>query len=515
MAGGQTGRRADGQDEGGSRTAPTAQDSVLAGVASLGDNSLLHRTEREGSDARYAMLETVREYALERLVESGTAAHVRARHACWFLGRTEEMWAAMMRGPIQVRWLDWADTEHDNLGAALAWLDEAGDAERLLRLIGAIWPFWMVRNHLTEWMGWVERGLPLADRVSLAVRARFLQSAAAQYFHYPGLDRRHVAQQALEAYQELGDDWGVATALHQRGSQALIEGRYDEAGDLLGRAVAIFEQVGAADWVAFDGSRLGEVALGKGDFAGARARLEQSLAQNRALDEPWVGATNLNNLALIAIEEERRDDAVACMREAHALLETTRDVMGQVAWLALAAMLAARDGENDLATRLFGARAAAMNRHNLIPRLPQLATYGRTLASLRARLGEPAYQAAFEAGRSIALDDAIRMGEGVLAGSAAGGGAEPPRPGGLTRGSMDPLAAGRGRQQPGDRHRALGEHPHGRAAHRQRSTQDRRPQSGRSNRLRISPRRRGRGVGPGLLAPAAVLVPALDVMRGR
>jgi predicted ATPase/DNA-binding CsgD family transcriptional regulator len=405
---------------------------VLDGVASLVDKSLLHLTDQDGDDRRYRMLETVREFALEQLEESGQARAVKTRHAFWYLDRAERLWTAIIRGPTHVPWLSWAETEHDNLGAALAWFDESGDAEHLLMMVGSIWPFWMIRNHLTEWMNWVERSLPLADQVPLAVRARFLQSASAQYLHYPILDRRHVYLRALAAFEELGDEWGVGTALHQGGSQALAEGRYDEAGALLGRAIEIFEGLSVADWFAFDLSRIGEVALGKGDLAGARRILERSLELNLAMDEPWVAATNLNNLALIALEEHRHGEAVERMTMALSQLRRTRDVAGLASWLALAAMIASEDRRYELAARLFGTRAETMSRQDLIPKLPQRAIYERAISSLRQHLGVPAFESVFEAGRRADLDEAIQLAESALAGGRLESERQERRPGGLT-----------------------------------------------------------------------------------
>jgi non-specific serine/threonine protein kinase len=398
--------------------------SVLDGVTSLVDKSLLHLTERGGELARYAMLETVREFALERLVESGEACDVRTRHADWFNDLSERLWTALVRGPTQVTWLDWAEAEHANLRAALAWLEASGEDERLLRFVGAIWPFWMIRNHLTEWTDWVERCLPLADRVPLSVAARFFQCASAQDIYAPGQDRRHVFLRTQRAFEELGDEWGVGTAFYLRGIQALADGCYDTAADLLEQAKDTFERLGLSDWFASAVRRLGEVALGRGDLVGARALTEESLALTRALDDPWVAATNLITIGLIAIEQGQRAETVGRMTDALALLRTTHDVAGLASWLALAAMMASEGGQHNLAARLFGARVAAMCRYGLMPRLPEQVAHDRSTAALRLRLGGPCFDAEFEAGQAVDLDDAIRLGEGVLAGPLGDGESE-------------------------------------------------------------------------------------------
>jgi DNA-binding NarL/FixJ family response regulator len=182
-------------------------------------------------------------------------------------------------------------------------------------------------------------------------------------------------------------------------------------------------------------SRLGEVALGKGDLANARAVLERSLELNLAMDEPWVGATILNNLALIALEEHRRGEAIERMNAALSHLQRTRDIAGLASWLALAAMVTSEDHQYELAARLFGARAETMSRQDLIPKLPQRAIYERAVSSLRAQLGEPAFDIAFESGRGTDVDEAIRLAVAALAGPRSEHVPEL-RPGGLTEREM-------------------------------------------------------------------------------
>ena len=126
---------------------------MLDGLAALVDNSLVRRLEQAGGSMRFVMLETVHEYALEKLEESGEAEAVRAAHARFFLGVAEDA-EPKLHGPEQKHWLDLMETEHDNLRAVLQWATARGDAETGLRLATTLWVFWVRRNHGKEAAAW-------------------------------------------------------------------------------------------------------------------------------------------------------------------------------------------------------------------------------------------------------------------------------------------------------------------------------------------------------------------------
>ena len=121
----------------------------LEGVSSLLDKSLLRQEEGAGDEPRFVMLETIHEFAREKVRESGEAEEIKRAHAEYFLALAEEA-EPELKGPNQAEWLERLEAEHDNMRVALSWSFEAGDSESALRIGGALWRFWNVRGHFSE-----------------------------------------------------------------------------------------------------------------------------------------------------------------------------------------------------------------------------------------------------------------------------------------------------------------------------------------------------------------------------
>jgi len=154
-------------------------DALLEGIASLTDESLLRRNEQDGDEPRFTMLETVREYGLEQLTASGDEAAMRRAHAAWVTQLAESTWHGA-DAKADAAWLNRVEADHDNVRAALVWLEQSGNAEALLRLAGALWPFWHRHSHRLEGRGWLDRALDAVrgTDVPAAARVRPLYGAA-------------------------------------------------------------------------------------------------------------------------------------------------------------------------------------------------------------------------------------------------------------------------------------------------------------------------------------------------
>ena len=324
-------------DEGGTR-APTGGRpvSALEVLASLADKSLVFRVETSSGEPRFGMLETVREYAAERLAEHGEDGLARRAHAGYFL-RLVEGAAPAFHGPDQIVWFDRLEEEHANLRAALAWWLDTGDAQATLRLAGALHWFWFVRGHLGEGRTWLERALRAADWdeesgaanpvVPPAVLAQALYGAGQMaLFQGDYAVARTRLSQAAATFRALGDRRGLALALTFLGAVAAYQGDRTLRGAAVEELVALLPSVEGtwtAAWLLFS---WGRVALQWwGDTAQARRHLEASLGQFRMLGDPWHLAQIVGDLGGIALAEGDLPTAQARYEEALTLARALKD----------------------------------------------------------------------------------------------------------------------------------------------------------------------------------------------
>ena len=322
---------------------PVDNMAIVDLLAFLTDKSLVVVEERDGA-TRFRMLETLRQYARERLLESGEEAHWQGRHLTHFLGMAEEA-EPQLTATDQKAWLDRLETEHDNLRSVLAWTSTpGGDAVAGLRLAGAIWRFWYVRGYLGEGRAWLLKMLSVTrpGEPTAAARAKALDGAgmlarrqgdhaAAMSLHNEGLviqrnlgDRRGIAsslsnlgivareqndnatakalyEESLALRRELGDQWGIGAALNNLGLVALHDGDYPATRALYAESLKVFRDLGNRQATASPLSNLGRVAYQQGDYAGARALIQESLAIFWDLRDRWGIAMSLEGLAYVAL----------------------------------------------------------------------------------------------------------------------------------------------------------------------------------------------------------------------
>ncbi len=205
--------------------------SVLEGIASLLDKSLVQQTEREGGEPRLVMLETLREFGLEVLAGAGETEVTRQAHAAYYLRLAEEA-APHLRGSEQARWLALLEQEHENLRAALSFLLEQAQrqagtpqgqepAERALRLCAALYLFWEMSVYNLEWQAFLEQVLAVRSGMRAEVQAQVLLDAAAMAVGVDDFERAEtLGGEGLSLYRELGDHVGLANCLSMLGSVA-------------------------------------------------------------------------------------------------------------------------------------------------------------------------------------------------------------------------------------------------------------------------------------------------------
>ena len=370
--------------------------------------------------SRFRLLESVREYAAERLDAADESGH-RARHAGWCL-ELAEAGVREWTGPEQGRWLNRLEAEHDNLRQAPAQGLEggaAGDAAAAtlgLGLGGSLWRFWYARGYFAEGRRWLEALLALPVAAPPAVRAEALNGAGA-LAHSQGDDAAAAVLlgQSLAARRDLDDPRGVSSSLNNLGVVARAQGDHAAARTRFEEALAINRAEGFRAWEALTLNNLGNVAFDLGEDAAAHDLFQQALTLQRALGDARGTAMSLNDLAAVSLR--RGDAALACgfSAEALALQRRISDRAGIAVSLAGLGAVAHARGRADLAARLFGAADALRRALGATLAPAERARHDATLAAVRADLGPEAFAAAWAAGRS-ATPDAVA---GLAAAAAA------------------------------------------------------------------------------------------------
>jgi non-specific serine/threonine protein kinase len=381
----------------------------------LVDSSLLVQRQQPDGEPRFSMLETIREFGLERLVTSGEAEEIRRRHADWCLELAEDADAAFMVQPGNVRTSRRLESEHDNLRAALVWLDETGDSAALLRLSGALSRFWYFRGYLREGLAWLDRALARGAEASTTDRAAVLLGAGL-LAHHGGDDVRAVPwlEEGLGLFRTLADDRRTRYAL---GVLAIVD---EDAGDYARATERLTEALSrarAADDPLAVGQallHLGVVTWGRGDRAQAAALLGEALEVQRAAgDDPYGTADALAYLGLVACEQGDIARSVALQRESlslHLELGAPEDIAVSLAGLA---MLAGASGQPVPAARLFAAAEAMREKIGNPFKLPERAVFDRATAAARAALGDAAFAMTTAEGRALSLERAVEEAQAV------------------------------------------------------------------------------------------------------
>ena len=305
--------------------------NVLDGLTSLVDKSLM-RAEARADRERFTMLETVREYGLERLEASGEREAAQRTHAEYFLALAEAVEPALT-GARQMVSLARLETEHDNLRAALHWAHEHREAETGLRLAGALWRFWMQRGHATEGRAWLERFLALATRADRAgtgsVWAKAVFAASVLMAEQGDYEQaKTLIGENLPLVRELGEKRYVAALVNASGAIAEYQAEYERATAYFAESLALQREMGSDHGTAVALNNLGNLARRSGAYPQAMAYYEESLLLKRALgDQRGLGMT-LSNMAAAARDQGQYARSAALLEESIALHREIDDKPG-------------------------------------------------------------------------------------------------------------------------------------------------------------------------------------------
>jgi predicted ATPase/class 3 adenylate cyclase len=330
---------------------------ILEGLGLLVDQSLL-RQEAEG-EPRFLMLETIREFALERLEEAGEASAIKERHARAFLALAEEA-ESHLTDRDQATWLDRLELDHDNLRAALAWAAQEHDAEFALRLAGAVWRFWQFRGHIHEARQRLDAILAMPGDHPRA-RAKALEGAGGLAYWQNDMDTAQgFYQESLDAFRKLGDERGIGYALYNLsfpyGMRAQPD--YEKSQELLEEALEIVRRLGDRLGIGKVLWGMGVLAYWREDWDRTRALLLESLEHFRSLDAPFDLGWALYMLGNVEFKDGSLSGALLYYEEALKLFAQVRDISGVVMHLGSVAAVDLAQGRLERGLRLAGAMAA-------------------------------------------------------------------------------------------------------------------------------------------------------------
>jgi predicted ATPase/DNA-binding XRE family transcriptional regulator len=382
---------------------------VLDLLGGLVEQSLVVGLSTDGVSPRYGMLEPVRQYALERLEESGEAGEVRRRHVEFFLALTERA-EPEIKGQDQVEWLDRLEADNDNLSAAIGWSLEAGDALTVARFGWALGMYWVMRVRQGEGRLWMERVVSSGDLpAKMRGRVRWALSVCMYGF---GDDQRlqTLAEEGVALSQQASDRFGEGLAMGIHGFAALQLGELDQATRLLEESLEIFRELRDTWASAHVLNHLAVVPLRQDDYPRAVGYAQEALALTHRTGDRFAANISLNLLAQAAWASGEHRLAERYLREALAVAHEIRAWMDAAYCVQALAAAAGERGEQQRAARMLGAADAMLETAGTLFR--DMATDDHELhqfavSGAREQLGERAWSAAWEEGRAMTFDEAV------------------------------------------------------------------------------------------------------------
>jgi len=417
--------------------------AAFDGLTALVDHSLVRVVEGADDDARYAMLQTIRDFALELLADAGEEAALRDRHAALYVALSEEVRAGLT-GPGAGRWFKRVAAELDNLRSAHGWLLTKQDHAGAQHIASALPRFWEVQGNFTEGRSWLSRSLdggPPATR-ERATALIALATLERRQGDYTAAVESYEA--ALTIFRQLDDPSGIATALNNLGVVALDRGDYVLARKLLTEAhhhfastddlprsasalnnlglvarrqgdlasalhlyeqsLALWKSLGDRLRQALCLNNLGVVAYALGDNAAAESRYREALGANRLLEDRSGTAMTLNNLAEVLRDRRDLSQSIIASQESLALRSVQGDLVGIAECLTGLARVAALAGLNDLAARMFATAVKLQTETGVSLPPREREAQDKAIADLRRVSGAGAFQQSWETGFSAPLN---------------------------------------------------------------------------------------------------------------
>jgi hypothetical protein len=394
---------------------------VIDTLGALVDSSLVRAQTRDG-EPRFGLLETIREYALERLRDSGDWEAAHDQHSAYFWGLAQPA-ETELQGPGQLAWLSRLETEHGNLSAALSWLTENRQLEQALHMLWATWRFWWLRGHAEELVPYQERLLDSSG--SLPPYERALALSAASFTLIAGGDQtkaRPLLEQSLPLYRQAGDTLGAGLAAAALGHLLAAQHEDARASEVLEQTLGQLREAGTGQLtgpervqhlldVALVNNFLGQIQLGQGALERAARHFTDGLSAARRAPDRFTILVSLYDLALSRQVQGDLAEATRLLKQGLSLAAEAGDEPSAAYYLEALATVAEQQDNPDRAVCLLAAARALLQArgsgwlHGYVSRAPHDAGL---LAALRSRAGDAAFEQAWTRGCSLAGDGAVQ-----------------------------------------------------------------------------------------------------------
>jgi non-specific serine/threonine protein kinase len=387
-------------------------DHVLDLLSHLVDKSLI--VVRHRRQARYRLLETIRQYARERLLASSDLDQLRQRHLAYYLQLAESA-EPKLRGAEQLIWLNRLEIEHDNLRAALAWSLESEATEEGLRLAGALRVFWDRRGHFREGSQWLERILASAHQDGLILAKALIGAGYLAWQQSNHKQALALVKQSQALCRRYGDKRGTAQSLYLAGVIAHWQGDRDRGESLLEEGLSLSREINDELNIIEALLFLGDVRLRQGDNEQAAALAQESLTLSQKLGDQWGISFALSAMGEIARRQGDYEQAVSYFQKALSLAQEQNFKVQMPFTLEVLAITLVEQGDSERAAHLWSAAEAL--REAIHAPLPSSyhAEYDPYLKVMRTTLGEEAFTTAWAEGRALTLEHVSALAASIPA----------------------------------------------------------------------------------------------------
>jgi predicted ATPase len=385
-------------------------DAVMDTLGALVDNSLVRPLARDG-EPRFGLLETIREYALERLRDSGDWVQAHDRHAAYFRALARPT-AAELQGPGQLAWLDRLDADHDNLSAMISWLVDQDQLDLVIALTWETWRYWWLRGHTAELKRNLDELVARSEHLPPQQYALALSGAGFAYLADAEPARaRELFERSLPSYRETGDTLGEALVAAALGRVLASQHEAAGASELLEQTLTLLRQAGNDQLagpervqhlvdVALVYDFLGQIRLSQGDHDGAAQLFGESLSAARSADDRFTILVALYDLALNSQAQGDLTTAGQRLREGLTLAAEAGDEPSAAYYLEALAALARQQDDPLRSAQLLSAASALLQAkgsgwlHAYVRR----ASFDEVRGALRSELGDAAFDQAWASG---------------------------------------------------------------------------------------------------------------------